>query len=160
MIGTQIFRRFFPRPTYSFPVSQLIPFNLIVSSVNYDYSFIIIFIIVYIIEILLRIIGVGPLEHFKKKRNMYASYILLKIFYLWWSFFSPLRTRMTLCRLDFLVILVSFICLLLENEAKFVFLASIRPFKLIRLIKLSVHYYSLVPMALSLDPPQRAWGRG
>ena len=76
MIGTQIFRRFFPRPTYSFPVSQLIA--LIISSVNYDYGFIINFIIVYIIEILLRIIGVGPIEHFKKKRNMYASYIILE----------------------------------------------------------------------------------
>jgi hypothetical protein len=28
--------------------------------------------VVYIIEILLRIIGVGPFEHFKKKRNMYT----------------------------------------------------------------------------------------
>ena len=52
--------------------------------------------------------------------------------------FTPINDRFflyTMCRLDFLVILISFICLLLENKAKFVFLASIRPFKLIRLIK-------------------------
>lgn len=84
-----------------------------------------VFVLIYCIEIILRIIGLGPVDYFRK----------------FWSVG------------DFIVILVSLVCLCLESsDALFPVVVCFRPLKLIRLLKLKRRYRDIMNTLLVLTP--------
>lgn len=83
-----------------------------------------VFISLYWLEIILKIVGFGPLDYFRK----------------FWNSF------------DFIVILGSSIGLFLELDPSYHFLAAIRPIKLIRLLRLKRRYRDIINTLLVLTP--------
>ena len=106
---------------------------------------------VYIVEISLKILALGPIQYFKKFWNMWVSLCTdnCSVYCVMWQ-----SRDQWYCRCDFVVITVSLIAVCLELHPLYHSLAVVRPIKLIRSVQFvtCLKQVSILSLPPSLPP--------